>query len=134
MTELKTQPALKQIRSFGAIMSVFFSAVGIYPALRHAAPPRIWALALAGAFALAAIVWPRLLRRPYLLWMAFGRTVGSWNARALLAVTYFLLFTPAAFIIRLAGRDLLRLRFESHRQSYRILRQARPASHMEHQF
>jgi hypothetical protein len=131
---LEKQPAEKQLRSFGVIMSVFFVAVGVYPALRHAASPRIWALALAAAFALPAIAWPRILRRPYLLWMALGRTVGTWNARLLLAVTYFLLFTPAAFIIRLAGKDLLRLRFESHRQSYRIPRQARPASHMEHQF
>ena len=115
-------------------MSIFFVAVGIYPALRHAVAPRFWALALAVAFALPAIVWPRILRRPYLLWMAFGRTVGTWNARVLLAVTYFLLFTPAAFIIRLTGKDLLRLRFEAHRQSYRTPRQSRPASHMEHQF
>lgn len=134
MTESRKQPAENELRSFGAIMFIVLFAIGIYPAVWHADPPRLWALALAIAFALPAIAWPRLLHRPYVLWMGFGRTVGAWNARLLLGITYFLLFTPAAFIIRVIGKDLLQRRFEAHRQSYRISRQPRPASHMEHQF
>jgi hypothetical protein len=128
------QPTKSRLRSFGFMMTVFFVSVGLYPVVRHAAPPKIWAIAAAAAFALPALMRPSVLERPYLLWMAFGRIMGTFNTRALLGVTYFLLFAPVAFVLRCAGKDPMNRSFEPKRKSYRVPKEPRPASHMEHQF
>lgn len=129
----ENKPSRTQLRSFSLIFAGFFAIVGFYPLLRHAGP-RSWALILAVAFALVGFLSPNLLRWPYAVWMAFGEALGWVTSKVILTVAYFGLFAPAGILMRLLGKDPMNRRFEPELETYRIPRQVRPASHMEHQF
>ena len=122
-----------QLRSFALIFAGFFAIVGFYPLLRHTGP-RLWAVGLAVAFALLGFLSPDLLRRPYAVWMAFGEALGWVTSTVILTLAYFGLFTPSGILMRLLGKDPMKRRFEPGLETYRIPRQVRPPSHMEHQF
>mgnify|MGYP006114539415 CR=1 FL=1 len=46
------------------------------------------------------------------LWMRFGRLLGVIVSPIVLGIIFFGLFTPIAFLMRLIGRDELRLKFK----------------------
>jgi len=127
------KPSRSQLRNFALIFAGFFIIVGFYPLLRHTGP-RVWALGVAAVFALHGFLSPNLLRRPYAAWMAFGEALGLVTSTVVLTLAYFVLFAPAGILMRLLGKDPMQRRFEPRLETYRLPRQARPASHMEHQF
>jgi energy-coupling factor transporter transmembrane protein EcfT len=55
------------------------------------------------------------------LWMRFGLLLGMIVSPIILGIIFFGLFTPIAMLMRLSGRDELRLKF-SHKVSYWITR------------
>ena len=57
------------------------------------------------------------------LWMRFGLLLGMIVSPIVLGVVFFVVFTPIAFIMRLSGRDQLRLQFRE-RQSHWIKQDA----------
>jgi hypothetical protein len=56
------------------------------------------------------LVAPRLSRRFHQFWMAVAGALGYVNSRILLSLMFFLVITPYAVLMRLAGRDRLRRR------------------------
>ena len=55
------------------------------------------------------------------LWMRFGLLIGMIVSPIVLGIIFFGLFTPIAMLMRLSGRDELRLKF-SHKVSHWITR------------
>jgi len=51
-----------------------------------------------------------------------------------MAVVYFVVITPVAFIMRVAGRDPMTRRFDANAKSYRIAIKKRSKEHMERPF
>jgi hypothetical protein len=49
-------------------------------------------------------------------------------------VLFYLLFTPLGVYMRLRGKDPMRRTLAPEAESYRVVRQPRPAAHMQHQF
>ena len=81
-----------------------------------------------------ALAWPRSLTQVYRLWMSIGEVLGWINTRLLLGGLFYLLFTPVGVWMRLRGKDPLRRTLAPEAESYRVVRQPRPSSHMTHQF
>jgi hypothetical protein len=129
----KKDPTRRQLRDFAFIFTAFFLLVGVYPLVRHEQAHR-WSLGIAAGLALLAVGWPDVLRKPHAVWMKVGMALGWLNSRVFLTLAYFLLFSPAAFLMRLIGKDPLNRRFDRALATYRIKRESRPASHMQHQF
>src|SRR3989338_3769883 len=67
-----------------------------------------------GVAALLLIVpaWlrPSLLTRPAALWARFSRVLGWVNGRVLLSAMFLLVLAPVAVLLRISGRDALRIR------------------------
>src|SRR5436853_7283440 len=59
-------------RSFGLVFAAVFCIIGCWPLL-HGQPLRWWALVVAAAFAVLALVRPQLLHLLNRAWLAFGR-------------------------------------------------------------
>lgn len=99
----------KQERNFGYLFAFVFALAAFWPLWPLAAPNPYW---LTGAFAwlLAALVCPRLLAPLYKAWMTFGHGLGWINARIILGLVFFVMVTPIGLVMRLAGKDLLRMR------------------------
>jgi hypothetical protein len=109
-------------RSFGIVFTVFFAAVALWPALDHR-PIRPWALAVSGAFLLLALAAPAALRVPNRLWMRVGLLIGRITNPIVTGLMFYLVFTPGALMMRILGKDPLRLRPDARADSYWIPRQ-----------
>jgi len=108
-------------RSFGFVFAAFFSIVALLP-LRHGGEARLWSLAMAGAFAIIALVAPHILAPLNRVWTAFGDLLHRIVSPVALGVLYYGVVTPTGFAMRLAGKDPLRLRFDPAARSYWIER------------
>ena len=125
---------VKQLRSFGFIVGGGFAIIALWPTVFRNEHPRLVMLMLAGLLLLLAILLPRSLRPAYRVWMALGHVLGWVNTRIILSVMFYILFMPVGLVMRLLGKDPMLRKFERNIDTYRVIRQPRPSSHMKHQF
>jgi len=112
-------------RSFGLVFAAVFAIIGCWPLL-HGEPPRWWALAIAAAFAVVALVRPQVLHPLNRLWLAFGRLLHKIVSPLVMGVIFFAAVTPTGWIMRLRGKDLLSLKRRPDLKSYWIRRAPEP--------
>ncbi|HIK66952.1 MAG TPA: hypothetical protein EYF95_03140 [Flavobacteriales bacterium] len=90
--------------------------------------------ALTIAFLIATVVKADVLHPLNKLWMRFGLLLGMIVSPIVLGVIFFGLFTPIAIVMRIAGRDELRLRLKKQ-SSHWIKRETEAQSQsFKHQF
>lgn len=119
-------------RSFGFVIAASLLVIGILP-LRHGRPIRVWSLALSAALILTALLRPALLRAANRIWMKIGLLLGKVVNPLVTGLLFYLVFTPAALILKWMGKDLLGLRFDPTAETYWTGR-AGSASSMADQF
>jgi predicted membrane metal-binding protein len=108
-------------RGFGLVFAAVFAIIAAWPLL-HAQSPRWWALVLAGALAVIAATRPAVLARANRLWTCFGVFLGNVVGPLAVGVLFYAVVTPLGFVMRLTGKDPLRLRLDAREQSYWIVR------------
>ena len=123
----------KQLRYFGFLVGGVFALLGLGPMLFGKAM-RLWAVIPAGALLFLAVLAPASLGPVYRVWMKIGHVLGWINTRIILSLTFYGLFMPMGFIMRLAGKDPMRRRYEPGADTYRVPSAQRPGSHMLRQF
>ena len=109
-------------RSFGIVFFVVFLLIALYP-LIHNEEIRIWSLIISLIFLILGLINSRILKPLNKLWMYFGFLLGVIISPIVLGVIYFGLFTPIAVLMRMAGRDELKLKSKP-RKSYWIQRES----------
>jgi len=109
-------------RTFGLVFAAFFSLVGLWPLLREQ-PLRIWALGLAGGFLIAALAWPAALGLLNRGWTRFGLLLHAIVSPIALGILFYGVITPMGVIMRLTGKDSMRLKFDRKTESYWIRRE-----------
>jgi Saxitoxin biosynthesis operon protein SxtJ len=109
-------------RSFGLVFAVVFAIIGCWPLL-YWESPRWWALAVAAAFAVVALMRPQLLRPLNRVWLALGRLLHKIVSPLVMGVIFFATVTPTGWIMRLRGKDLLSLKRRPDQKSYWIKRE-----------
>jgi hypothetical protein len=97
-------------RKFGWTVGGVFALLGGILLWRHRIAAGAVFAAAGGSLLLLAAVSPRLLAAPHRGWLAFAKVLGRVNSAVFLSLTFFLVLTPLAFILRLVGRDELRRR------------------------
>tara|TARA_B100000029_G_scaffold122581_1_gene115923 strand:+ start:82 stop:486 length:405 start_codon:yes stop_codon:yes gene_type:complete len=111
-------PLAKQLRQFGLLMAgvfSFFGAVFIYKKWIIAA----WILGVLMMFFLGmGLTVPMGLLPIHRKWMRFAEVVGNFNAKVILGLAYFLVFTPIRIISSVFREDPLRRKFELDKKSY----------------
>jgi hypothetical protein len=108
-------------RSFGLVFAGFFALVGFWPLFGGEAP-RNWALGLGVLFLLLAFAAPKLLTPLNKLWFKFGLLLHHIVNPLVMALMFFVVITPIGLLMRLSGKDPLRLRFDREAKSYWIPR------------
>ncbi len=122
-------------RVFGLVFAAVFLVVGLRPYL-SARPPRLWAIAIGGVFLLVSMIRPGLLAPLNRAWLRIGLVMQRVMNPVVMGFLFFSTVTPLAFIMRLLGKDPLRLKWEPAARSYWIERKKSdlaPES-MRHQF
>ncbi|HSM42671.1 MAG TPA: SxtJ family membrane protein [Afifellaceae bacterium] len=120
-------------RNFGLVFATVFGVIGLWP-LIGGNPVRIWSLAIAAVFLVLAFALPAVLRPLNLLWFRFGLLLGRIVAPIVMALIFYVAVTPTALIMRLLGKDLLRLRFDRDAATCWIAREKAPETSMKNQF
>src|SRR5689334_296814 len=108
--DLDLHPDVRKVRQFGFVLSIFLCLCAV-KAFLQSQPTAAWTLSgLAAAGGLCALAKPQLLRPVYLVLTLVTFPIGWTISRLIVALLYYGLMTPVACILRLAGRDRLRLR------------------------
>ena len=103
-------PTEKKIRQFGGLLMLFALFVAAM-AWRKGNAQAAWAIGTIGVvLGAVSAAWPSFGRRIYLAWTAVSFVIGTVVSTILLALLYFGIVTPIALVMRLTGRDALRLR------------------------
>lgn len=108
-------------RSFGLVFATFFLIIALLPLL-HGHTLRFWAVGVSLVFCVIAFVIPSILAPLNRLWTKFGMLLHAIVSPVALAILFYGVVTPTGFIMRLMGKDLLRLRFDRKASSYWIER------------
>jgi saxitoxin biosynthesis operon SxtJ-like protein len=124
----------RQLRQFGLLVGGIFGAMGLWPLVWRHQSPRLWAMALAVALVVPALVAPRVLAPAHRAWMALAEVLAWVNTRILLGLVFYLVVTPIGLLMRLLRRDPMRRQLEPAGESYRVRCTPRPATHMLRQF
>ncbi|MBN1231856.1 MAG: hypothetical protein JXA60_00690 [Candidatus Coatesbacteria bacterium] len=67
----------------------------------------------AAVFIIGMIV-PKILQKPFYYWMKFAHALGWLNARIILGLLYYLVFTPFGLLLRLFGKNTLSFKNEDN--------------------
>jgi O-antigen/teichoic acid export membrane protein len=108
-------------RSFGLVFAGVFMIVALWP-LWSGAPVRLWAVFIAIAFGGLAFVVPGLLEWPNRLWQRVGMLLHHIVSPVALALVFYLAIMPTGLVMRLFGKDFLRLKRDPQAKSYWIER------------
>jgi uncharacterized membrane protein len=119
-------------RSFGYVFAGIFAFLGIVGLWHSQASAYWWLLAALAVFLLARFAAP-LLSPFNRIWQRFGLALSWVMNPVLLAIMFFGVVLPTSIILRLAGKDPLRLRIDKSATSYWIGRDA-PATSMTNQY
>lgn len=129
-------------RSFGIVFTVFFGVLAYIAGKASLEPgflerglvglvrlvgltdfgPRNVYLAVAGVFLVLALVVPKVLHPLNVLWMRFGAVLQMVISPIILGLMFFVAITPMALVLRLLGKDLLRLKLDKSAKSYWLVR------------
>ena len=122
-------------RVFGLVFAGAFLLFAVWP-LFHREPFRWWWCAAAAAFGAIALTKPALLAGLNRLWIKLGVLLGKVVSPIALGLLFYLVLTPIGVVMRLAGKDPLRLKFDSAVSSYWIRREppGPPPDSMTNQF
>ena len=110
------RPPRQSNRAFGLMFTVFFlliAGVGWYffDVWR-------WALIASVCFLTTALVFPRLLLVPNLLWRRLAARLAVVNTYVILGAVFYTVISPVGFLMKLIRRDPMKRAFRTDATSY----------------
>jgi hypothetical protein len=108
-------------RSFGLVMTLALAAVTALNAW-HSGKLWPWTGGLAALFVAAALLRPSVLHPLNLVWLRFGLLLHKVVNPVVMALLFYGTVLPTGLIMRLMGKDLLRLKRQPDADSYWIVR------------
>ena len=115
MNSTKTES--QRLRDFGLLFSAIFALVGCVKVFKYNPNGSIYA-AIGAIFLLAALGCPKALYWPEKLWMKFGDFMSAIMTRVMVFLLFSLAITPLAYIMRLIGRNPLKLDLDKSASTY----------------
>ena len=118
-------------KSFGIVFFIVFLLLGFYPLLNDE-NVRVWSLVIALIFLALGLLNSKLLLPLNKIWFKFGILLGKIVSPLIMGIIFFLVVTPIGLFMRILGKDLLNLKFNTQK-SYWIERES-VKSKMKNQF
>ena len=118
-------------RNFGVVFFIVCALIAFYPLINQAGI-KIWSVIISLIFLILGMLNSKLLTPLNKLWFKFGIILGKIVSPLIMALIFFTVVTPIAFLMRILKKDLLNLKF-SKNNSYWI-EKTEPKSKMKNQF
>ena len=96
-------------KSFGIVFFVVFILIGFYPLIKDG-NLNISSILIGLIFLILGILNSRFLTPLNKIWFKFGLLLGQLISPIIMGVIFFLVVTPIAFIMRVLGKDVLKLK------------------------
>ena len=100
-------PGPRDLRKFGLLFCVLSAALAGYLVWSRGVDAATVPGAISASLLLLSLGLPSLLKPVWWPWMVVARVLGFVNSHLLLAVVFYLMFTPIGLVMRLLGRDPL---------------------------
>jgi len=113
-------------RTFGLVMAGALALLSLVNGW-HLGRVWPWTLATAVLFVIAALLWPSSLRPLNRLWMKLGLLLHRIVNPIVMGLLFYGTIWPTGLVMRMRGRDLLRLKRDPSAASYWIARAPGPA-------
>jgi large-conductance mechanosensitive channel len=118
-------------RSFGIVFFAVFLLIGLYPLLKGG-DLKIISILIAIIFLILGVINSKLLTPLNKFWFKFGLLLGQVISPIVMGVIFFLVVTPIGYLMRLLGKDVLRLK-KTNDNSYWV-KKSNLKSKMKNQF
>ena len=118
-------------RSFGIVFFVVFLLIALYP-LINSEGIKIWSLLISLIFLILGLLNSKILTPLNKLWSKFGIFLGKIISPIIMGIIFFLVVTPIGLIMRLFGKDVINLKFDSNKSYW--IEKTEPKSNMKNQF
>jgi len=128
----KSKIKLGTNRSFGLVFFMVFLIISLWP-LNFESNIRILPAIISIIFLILGLLNSKLLTPFNKIWFKFGIFLGGIIAPITMGVVFFFVVTPVGFIMRILGKDLLNIKYNSKKDSYWIKRD-KPIDTMKRQF
>jgi hypothetical protein len=122
LSRTDANPKQSSDRFFGITFFVVFLLIALWPLLSQN-PVRPLALGIALAFLVMAMAVPTWLGPLNRLWLKFGELLHRLVSPIILGIMFFGVITPVGWLMRLAGKDFLSLKFNREASSYWVRRE-----------
>ncbi len=122
--DLKRTHAAEQAspRSFGALFAVVFAIIALAPLLTGG-DVRWWSLITAVVFGALALIAPALLQPLNAVWLKIGAVLHMIVTPLVMGVLFVVAVVPTALMVRLLGKDSLRLKRDPAKTTHWIDRE-----------
>ena len=101
-------------RSFGIVFFIFFLIIGLYPII-NGNNPCITLIVIGTIFLILGAINSKFLTPLKNLWMKFGLFLGRFISPIVMSLVFFLVLTPIALLVRISGKDVLKLKFSNEK-------------------
>ena len=108
--------------------------LGLILPLIRGKPYTAWPFVAGALVAAVALVFPRVWRPFYQLWLSVGHVLGWINTRLILGLVYFVLFVPVGLVMRIIGHDPLARSIKKRAETYRVSSSPEKPSQMENPY
>jgi hypothetical protein len=130
-SDIQWNPSEKTLRQFAGLLLVIFGLLAIVEVqFRHRPQLALMYAAVAVTFGPLGLIRPQWLRPVWIAWSTVAFPIGWAVSTLILAMLFYLVFTPLAIAFRVSGRDALALR-RKNVQTYWL---PRPAARTKQQY
>ena len=107
-------------KSFGIVFFIVFFIFAIWPLKNNLeiSEIKILPLIISFAFLFLGLINSKLLTPLNIVWYKFGLMLGAIIAPIVMGVVFFAVVTPTGLIMKIFGKDLLRMKFNKNSKSY----------------
>tara|TARA_B100001996_G_scaffold230383_1_gene177664 strand:+ start:154 stop:552 length:399 start_codon:yes stop_codon:yes gene_type:complete len=107
-------------RSFGLLFFIVFIIVAFWSFRGNMDQIKFWSIVLSVIFLILGLINSKLLTPLNKSWHYLGIFLGMIVSPIVMGVIYFLVVSPIGFVMRVLGKDLLRLKSNKNIKSYWI--------------
>ena len=118
-------------RSFGIVFFIVFILIAFYPLINQG-EVLIWSIVISLFFLILGITNSKILTPLNRIWFKFGLFLGKIISPIIMGIIFFLVVTPIGLIMRLFGKDVINLKFDSNKSYW--IEKTEPKSNMKNQF